>query len=69
MPTPNIPTSFERRTIARKLCGAVREYFKDEKHRREFQEWHLNTYGYQYEFKKEVCKCETRKRKSKPKST
>lgn len=50
----NVPTPFEGKSIATKLCSVVREYFKDETHRKEFCQWYEQKYGKPYTFKKEV---------------
>jgi FMN-dependent NADH-azoreductase len=67
--SPNIAASYEMKSVTRKLLKAVTDYFKDTAHQEEFKKWHLKTYGVPYEFKKEVNKCETRKRNGKPKCT
>jgi len=48
----NIATPFEHKSIVSKLCGAVRKYFDDAEHQREFQEWYFKKYGVPYKFKR-----------------
>lgn len=42
----------QARAVSLLLAQKVRDYFKDEAHRREFEEWHMAQYGTPYEWKK-----------------
>ena len=38
----------QAKAFASLLARSVREFFRDEQHRKEFEEWYLNKYGKPY---------------------
>lgn len=44
--------SWTRNSLSRILAKTVSRYLKEEKHRREFEEWYFTTYGKKYIWKK-----------------
>lgn len=38
----------QAKAFASLLARSVREFFQDEQHRKEFEEWHLKKYGKSY---------------------
>lgn len=44
----NIPTAYAKKSLTLMLAEKVNEYFKDEQHQKEFEEWHLQKYGIPY---------------------
>lgn len=41
----------EEKPICTILAKKVQDYFKDEKHKREFEEWYRKKYGKEYEWR------------------
>ncbi len=41
----------QAKAFASLLTRSVREFFQDEQHRKEFEEWYLKKYGKSYEWK------------------
>lgn len=41
----------QAKAFASLLARSAREFFQNEQHRKEFEEWHLKKYGKSYEWK------------------
>lgn len=45
-----------KQDLGRELCKTVLNYFKDDDHKKEFEDWYFEKYGVEYEWT-EVTKC------------
>lgn len=46
-----------KQDLGRELCKTVLNYFEDDDHKKEFEDWYFEKYGVEYEWTKGVKKC------------
>lgn len=49
-----------KKSLSRELCKTILNYFEDDDHRKEFEDWYFDKYGVEYEWT-EVTKCHKEK--------